>query len=128
MGLGCGLLGPGWYCDQSVGNEKAEQEAERTKTHVGIVIGDASCRAVLGRANETPAPTWAGVGGLVRGVSTSASNLYNYVFWLTIVYSSSAEGLMAGSYNGVPVPANGARITYSNGTYQVPENPIVPFI
>src|SRR3977135_2640705 len=35
---------------------------------------------------------------------------------------------MAGAYNGVPVPANGARITYSNGTYQVPDNPIVPFI
>ena len=35
---------------------------------------------------------------------------------------------MAASYNGVPVPANGARITYSNGRYQVPDNPIVPFI
>src|SRR5580698_8345906 len=35
---------------------------------------------------------------------------------------------MAASYNSVPVPANGARITYSNGTYQVPDNPIVPFI
>src|SRR6202048_3010845 len=35
---------------------------------------------------------------------------------------------MAASYNGVSVPANGARITYSNGTYQVPDNPIVPFI
>src|SRR6476660_8862225 len=35
---------------------------------------------------------------------------------------------MAASYNGVPVPANGARISYSNGTYQVPDNPIVPFI
>src|ERR1700687_2086436 len=35
---------------------------------------------------------------------------------------------MAASYNGLPVPANGARITYSNGKYQVPDNPIVPFI
>src|SRR5580693_7298377 len=35
---------------------------------------------------------------------------------------------MAVSYNGVPVPANGARITYSEGTYRVPDNPIVPFI
>jgi isocitrate dehydrogenase len=35
---------------------------------------------------------------------------------------------MAVSYNGVPVPTNGARITYSNGRYQVPDNPIVPFI
>ena len=35
---------------------------------------------------------------------------------------------MAASYNGVPVPANGARITYSSGRYQVPDNPVVPFI
>jgi len=35
---------------------------------------------------------------------------------------------MAASYNGVPVPAHGARIGYSNGHYQVPDNPIVPFI
>ena len=35
---------------------------------------------------------------------------------------------MAVSYNGLPVPANGARITYSNGRYQVPDNPIIPFI
>src|ERR1700719_615420 len=35
---------------------------------------------------------------------------------------------MAVSYNGLPVPANGARITYDNGRYQVPDNPIIPFI
>ena len=35
---------------------------------------------------------------------------------------------MGDSFNGVAVPANGARITYSNGQYQVPDNPIVPFI
>jgi len=35
---------------------------------------------------------------------------------------------MAVSYNGLPVPANGARIMYSNGRYQVPDNPIIPFI
>src|SRR5438270_3222941 len=35
---------------------------------------------------------------------------------------------MTASYNGLPVPANGAGITYSNGRYQVPNNPIVPFI
>jgi isocitrate dehydrogenase len=35
---------------------------------------------------------------------------------------------MAASYNGVPVPANGARITYSGGQYQVPDNPVIPFI
>ena len=35
---------------------------------------------------------------------------------------------MTASYNGLPVPSNGAGITYSNGRYQVPDNPIVPFI
>jgi isocitrate dehydrogenase len=35
---------------------------------------------------------------------------------------------MAVSYNGLPAPANGARITYSNGRYLVPDNPIIPFI
>ncbi len=35
---------------------------------------------------------------------------------------------MAVSYNGLPVPPNGARVTYSNGRYQVPDNPIIPFI
>jgi len=35
---------------------------------------------------------------------------------------------MTVSYNGVAVPANGARITYSNKRYQVPDNPIIPFI
>jgi isocitrate dehydrogenase len=35
---------------------------------------------------------------------------------------------MAGSYNGIPVPTSGARISYDNGRYQVPDNPIIPFI
>jgi isocitrate dehydrogenase len=35
---------------------------------------------------------------------------------------------MAVSYNGLPVPTNGSRITYNNGRYQVPDNPIIPFI
>jgi isocitrate dehydrogenase len=35
---------------------------------------------------------------------------------------------MAASYNGVRVPTNGARITYSLGRYLVPDNPIIPFI
>ena len=35
---------------------------------------------------------------------------------------------MAASFNGVPVPSKGARITYRNGDYQVPDNPIIPFI
>jgi isocitrate dehydrogenase len=32
------------------------------------------------------------------------------------------------SYNGVPVPADGQRIEYSNGKYRVPDRPIIPFI
>ena len=35
---------------------------------------------------------------------------------------------MSGSYNGVAVPADGKAISYSNGKYQVPDNPIIPFI
>jgi isocitrate dehydrogenase len=35
--------------------------------------------------------------------------------------------MMAASYNGIPVPAGG-KISYSNGRYQVPDNPIIPFI
>jgi isocitrate dehydrogenase len=35
---------------------------------------------------------------------------------------------MAESFNGVAVPADGARITYKDGRYQIPDNPIVPFI
>jgi isocitrate dehydrogenase len=35
---------------------------------------------------------------------------------------------MTVSYNGLAVPANGARITYNNKRYQVPDNPIIPFI
>jgi len=35
---------------------------------------------------------------------------------------------MTASYNGIAVPANGAVIGYSNGKYQVPDNPIIPFI
>src|SRR5712691_12268095 len=32
------------------------------------------------------------------------------------------------SFNGVPVPANGQPIGYSNGKYRVPDRPIIPFI
>src|ERR1700745_450028 len=35
---------------------------------------------------------------------------------------------MADSFNGVRVPADGQRITYSAGKYQIPDNPIIPFI
>jgi isocitrate dehydrogenase len=35
---------------------------------------------------------------------------------------------MQTSYNGIPVPANGSAIEYKDGTYTVPDNPIIPFI
>ena len=35
---------------------------------------------------------------------------------------------MQTSYNGIPVPADGQPIEYSNGTYTVPDHPIIPFI
>jgi len=35
---------------------------------------------------------------------------------------------MAASFNGVEVPKDGAKITYSNGKYTIPDNPIIPFI
>jgi isocitrate dehydrogenase len=35
---------------------------------------------------------------------------------------------MAGTYNGIAVPADGKTIQYSRGKYQVPDNPIIPFI
>src|SRR6266536_570671 len=35
---------------------------------------------------------------------------------------------MADSYNGVPVPRDGERITYKDGRIQVPSKPIIPFI
>src|SRR5579864_1326523 len=36
--------------------------------------------------------------------------------------------LMPDSYNGVPVPRDGARINYKQGRCEVPANPIIPFI
>src|SRR6516225_7956807 len=35
---------------------------------------------------------------------------------------------MAGSYNGVAVPGNGAPLQYKEGSYLIPDNPIIPFI
>jgi isocitrate dehydrogenase len=35
---------------------------------------------------------------------------------------------MQTSYNGIPVPANGQPIAYSDGKYTVPDHPIIPFI
>src|SRR5574340_56682 len=31
------------------------------------------------------------------------------------------------SYNGLSLPSDGAKITYSNGKYTIPDNPIIPF-
>src|SRR3954451_7094331 len=35
---------------------------------------------------------------------------------------------MPASFNGIPVPANGAEISYHSGKYTVPDRPIIPFI
>jgi len=35
---------------------------------------------------------------------------------------------MAAMYNGVPVPSDGTSIRYDNGKYQVPDNPVIPYI
>ncbi|MHB1841469.1 MAG: isocitrate/isopropylmalate family dehydrogenase, partial [Acidobacteriaceae bacterium] len=35
---------------------------------------------------------------------------------------------MQSSYNGVALPKDGTPIEYSSGTYQVPDNPIIPYI
>ncbi|MCU1304750.1 MAG: isocitrate dehydrogenase [Candidatus Sulfotelmatobacter sp.] len=35
---------------------------------------------------------------------------------------------MAGSYNGVSIPSDGKKIGYAQGKYDVPDNPIIPFI
>jgi isocitrate dehydrogenase len=35
---------------------------------------------------------------------------------------------MQSSYNGLALPADGAPIEYSNGQFQIPDNPIIPFI
>ncbi len=32
------------------------------------------------------------------------------------------------SFNGIPLPSNGTKITYANGKLVIPDNPIVPFI
>jgi isocitrate dehydrogenase len=35
---------------------------------------------------------------------------------------------MAAVYNGIPLPKDGEAIRFENGQYQVPDNPIIPFI
>ena len=34
---------------------------------------------------------------------------------------------MASSYNGIPLPSNGSKITF-DGKFVIPDNPIIPFI
>jgi isocitrate dehydrogenase len=35
---------------------------------------------------------------------------------------------MSASYNGLPLPANGQAVQFSNGKFVIPNNPIIPFI
>ena len=35
---------------------------------------------------------------------------------------------MRSSYNGIPLPSNGQAIEFKNGRFEVPANPIIPFI
>ena len=35
---------------------------------------------------------------------------------------------MAASYNGIPLPSSGSKITFENGKFVIPDNPIIPFI
>ena len=35
---------------------------------------------------------------------------------------------MQESYNGISVPGDGQGIGYSNGKYEVPDHPVIPFI
>lgn len=35
---------------------------------------------------------------------------------------------MAASYNGIPLPSSGTKITFENGKLVIPDNPIIPFI
>ncbi len=35
---------------------------------------------------------------------------------------------MQSSYNGIPVPPDGEAITYANGTFTVPDHPVIPYI
>src|SRR6202166_3948440 len=44
------------------------------------------------------------------------------------IQGTNQEAAMAGSYNGVSVPSGGKQIGYARGKYDVPENPIIPFI
>ncbi len=38
------------------------------------------------------------------------------------------KGFMSKAYNGISVPASGTKITYANGKFSIPDNPIIPYI
>src|SRR5436305_7737193 len=66
----------------------------------------------MGHAREFRAATWARAALLYR------SRL-----------SFPGGNSMAEVFNGIPVPeGQGQKITYQNGRFQVPDNPIIPFI
>src|SRR5258708_20443748 len=64
----------------------------------------------------------------MAGLRCHASSTGGSLRMLPISVIFGATYYMQTSYNGIPVPANGKPIEYSNGTYTVPDHPIVPFI
>ena len=62
--------------------------------------------------------------------SRSNDRVRNHRFLYNERFSKGLLGrsTMAGSYNGVTVPSGGKKIGYAAGKYDVPDNPIVPFI
>src|SRR5258708_6963542 len=47
---------------------------------------------------------------------------------IIVRFTNHCGGFMPASYNGVPIPADGAAITYGAGGFVIPDNPIIPFI
>jgi len=35
---------------------------------------------------------------------------------------------VAASFNGIPLPTSGTKITHENGKFVFPDNPVIPFI
>src|SRR6185503_754795 len=48
--------------------------------------------------------------------------------FIILGFLSQRRSFMADSYNSLPVPKDGERITYKDGRIQVPSRPIIPFI
>src|ERR1700678_3559176 len=51
-----------------------------------------------------------------------------FCFQKLIFSSSETSQFMAKSYNGFPLPADGEAIQYADGKFNIPDNPIIPFI